>query len=50
MNRITAPLKPAFDSVMLDTTEMSVDVAIAQAIERTEYVMNTQDKKLFVCV
>jgi cytidylate kinase len=50
MNRITAPLKPAFDSVILDTTEMSVDVAIAQAIERTEYVMNTQDKKLFVCV
>jgi cytidylate kinase len=50
INRKTAPLKPAPDSVLLDTTEMSVDNAIAKAIALTENVMNTQDRKLFVCV
>ena len=50
MNRSTAPLKLASDSLMLDTTDMSVDMAIQHAIERTEYVMKHYDKKLFVCV
>ncbi len=50
MNRETAPLKPAFDSILLDTTTMSVDDAIATAIERTQNVMNRNDRKLFVCV
>lgn len=50
MSRETAPLKPAFDSILLDTTTMSIDDAIATAIERTQNVMNTYDRKLFVCV
>jgi CMP/dCMP kinase len=50
MNRKTAPLKPAPDSVLLDTTTMSIDDAIATAIERTQSVMNTNDRKLFVCI
>jgi cytidylate kinase len=50
MNRVTAPLRPADDSVILDTTDMSIDMAIQQAIERTDYVMKHHDKKLFVCI
>ncbi len=50
MNRATAPLKPAHDSVVLDTTEMSINDAISQAIALTHHVMNTQDHKNFVCV
>jgi CMP/dCMP kinase len=50
INRLTSPLKPASDSIILDTSNMSIDTAINQAIERTDYVMKTYDKKSFVCV
>lgn len=50
MNRKVAPLKPAPDSVTLDTTEMSINDAITQAIQLTEHVINTQDSKNFVCI
>ena len=31
--RATAPLKPAEDAIMLDTSDMSIEAAVAQAIE-----------------
>ena len=31
-NRLTAPLKPAADAVLLDTTNLTIDAAIQQAI------------------
>jgi cytidylate kinase len=36
MNRADAPLKPAFDAVMLDTTAMSIDDATRIAISLVE--------------
>lgn len=32
MNRATAPLKPAEDALVLDTTQMSIEVAYQQAL------------------
>jgi cytidylate kinase len=32
MNRADAPMKPAEDAVMLDTSEMSIDDAVARAL------------------
>jgi len=36
MNRADAPLRPADDSMHLDTTELSIDKAVAKAIELIE--------------
>lgn len=47
-NRTTAPLKPAVDSVTLDTSLMSIDDAIAQAIDLTQKTMMAKDKA-FMC-
>ena len=48
-NRATAPLKTASDAVILDTSTMSVQDAIARAIELTNTVMRQRDRQ-FVCV
>lgn len=42
MNRATAPLKPAEDAVMLDTSNMSADQAFAQACSIVEAAMAKQ--------
>lgn len=42
MNRATAPLKPAEDAVMLDTTNMSADQAFGQACSMVEAAMAQQ--------
>ena len=34
--RATAPLKPARDALLLDTTEMSIEAAVAAAIKAIE--------------
>jgi len=34
--RATAPLKPADDAVLLDTTELSIDAAVERAIETVQ--------------
>lgn len=45
MNRATAPLKPADDAVMLDTTAMSIDQAFAQARSVVEAAMAKQQQQ-----
>jgi cytidylate kinase len=45
MNRATAPLKPADDAVMLDTTSMSADQAFAQARGIVEAAMAKQQQE-----
>lgn len=45
MNRATAPLKPADDAVMLDTTSMSIDQAFAQARSVVEAAMANQQQE-----
>lgn len=45
MNRATAPLKPADDAVMLDTTTMSIDQAFAQARSAVEAAMAKQQQE-----
>ncbi|MEM6603931.1 MAG: (d)CMP kinase [Pseudomonadota bacterium] len=49
MNRKDAPLKPAEDSVLLDTSKMSIKDAIAQAIHMTENALASDDK-MFICI
>ena len=49
MNRAEAPLKPAPDSVLLDTSKMSIDDAIAKAIKLTNDAL-ASDVRRFVCV
>lgn len=49
MNRMMAPLKAADDAVILDTSKMSIDAAIAKAITLTQSVMQQKDKT-FVCI
>lgn len=49
MNRTEAPLKPAPDSVLLDTSKMSIDDAIAMAIKLTNDAL-ASDARRFVCV
>lgn len=44
MNRATAPLKPADDAVMLDTTQMSIDQAFAQARSIVEAALAKQQE------
>ena len=36
MNRADAPLKPAADAVVLDTSEMTIEAAVAEAVARIE--------------
>ena len=49
MNRKDAPLKAAPDSVLLDTSKMSIDDAIAMAIKLTNDAL-ASDTRRFVCV
>lgn len=44
MNRATAPLKPAEDAVMLDTTHMSIDEAFQKASSMVEAAFTQQQK------
>lgn len=44
MNRATAPLKPAADAVVLDTTSMSIEQAFAQARQAVEEAMAKQQQ------
>ena len=39
MNRADAPLRPADDAIVIDTTEMSVEEAVAAAIEKIAVVL-----------
>lgn len=39
MNRADAPLRPADDAIVIDTTEMSVEDAVAAAIEKIAVVL-----------
>lgn len=45
MNRATAPLKPAADAVVLDTTSMSIEQAFAQARHIVEEAMAKQQQR-----
>jgi cytidylate kinase len=36
MNRAEAPLKPASDAVLIDTSELSIEAAVASAIAAIE--------------
>jgi len=38
MNRAAAPLKPAQDAILIDTSQMSIDAAVAVAIQAVEQV------------
>jgi len=38
MNRAAAPLKPAQDAILIDTSQMSIDAAVAAAIQAVEQV------------
>ena len=40
MNRADAPLKPAVDAVVLDTSDLSIDVAVAAAVARVQVVLD----------
>jgi len=40
MNRADAPLKPAVDAVVLDTSDLSTDVAVAAAVARVQVVLD----------
>ncbi|PPB80472.1 cytidylate kinase [Albidovulum inexpectatum] len=42
MNRAEAPLRPAPDAVILDTSDLSVDQAVARAIEIVQSRLNAQ--------
>lgn len=46
MNRATAPLKPADDAVILDTTQMSIEQAFAQARSIVETALAQQQQEL----
>ncbi|MFT6083707.1 MAG: cytidylate kinase [Alphaproteobacteria bacterium] len=48
-NRSVAPLKAAADAVTLDTTQMSVNDAILQAIKLTQAVMHDKNRQ-FSCI
>lgn len=40
-NRPVAPLKPAEDALLLDSTELTIDDVIKQALEHISRVMNS---------
>ena len=40
MNRADAPLKPAVDAVVLDTSDLSIDAAVAAAVARVQVVLD----------
>lgn len=42
MNRATAPLKPAVDAHLLDTTDLSIDRAVSVAINVIDAVLNAK--------
>lgn len=42
MNRATAPLKPAVDAHLLDTTDLSIDRAVSTAISLIDAVLNAK--------
>lgn len=42
MNRATAPLKPAVDAHLLDTTDLSIDGAVRAAITMIDAVLNAK--------
>jgi len=42
MNRATAPLKPAVDAHLLDTTDLSIDAAVSTAIKLIDAVLNAK--------
>lgn len=44
MNREIAPLKPAADAHLLDTTHLSIDVAVSTAIQLIDAVLNAKAK------
>jgi cytidylate kinase len=49
MGRTQAPLKMSHDSLLLDTSKMSISDAIAQAIQVTQTAL-ASDNQMFVCV
>lgn len=42
MNRAEAPLKPARDAVLIDTSDMDIDTALARAVAAVEQVIAAQ--------
>jgi cytidylate kinase len=49
VNRAVAPLKPADDAVIIDTTEMSIHDAILKSIKITQKIMQDNNQK-FACI
>jgi len=49
MKREIAPLKPAQDALILDTSEISINDAISQAVQLTHKIMSDKDRS-FACI